>query len=557
MRDFRIPILAIVGRPNVGKSTFFNRVSGSKLQVVEDEPGITRDRAYSYIDTYEIPFYMVDTGGIERNSTDELKDQVYKQAMSAVEEADLVLFFVDSKDGVQTADEEVLNILRTSGKPFILIANKCDGKELETLTAEFYSLGVEEVIPCSALHGRGVSEVITACLSRLDNFAELHLYFEEQEKIRKEITQNFEEKFKRGEEELVEASSWFEDIEGEKQADSYTKVEVSSRVTEFPPVFNPDEGLDYSDYEKDFSLLPLPKELDDLEYEIDEEEEDDTAIEIEEPKIETIRVAIIGRPNVGKSTLLNALLGTDRAITSAIAGTTRDSIHEKMTVNSQEFELIDTAGMRKKGRIGDVVEKYSVLRSLRAIGDCDVAVVVLAADEGPTEQDAKIVGLAHDQGKGIIIVVNKWDLASKDHTAVKDFEEKVKETFKFIPYAPMIFISAQKGRRVTRILDAAATVAIERTKRVSTTALNKLLRQNITRVQAPVVRGRQLKLFYAAQVDTSPPRFMLVFNYPKQAHFSYLRFIKNVIRDKYGFSGTDIKLVTRKRGVGSGKQMDN
>ena len=284
-------------------------------------------------------------------------------------------------------------------------------------------------------------------------------------------------------------------------------------------------------------------------------EEEVVPEEITEAEIPVIRIAIIGRPNVGKSTLLNAITRKDRAITSPVAGTTRDSIHEMVEFEGQNFELIDTAGMRKKGRIGDAIERYSVLRSLRAISECDVALVVLDAEDGPTEQDGKIVGLAHDQGKGIVIVVNKWDVVEKDHTSVKEFEARIRDEFKFSPYAPLFFISAKTGRRVNRPLEAALEVAKARRMRIGTHALNHLLKRELPRANAPTFRGRKLKLYYAAQVDVAPPRFMLVMNYPKEAHFSYLRFIKNVIRDRYGFSGTDIKLVTKRRSGGPDKRL--
>jgi GTP-binding protein len=544
--NIRIPIIAVVGRPNVGKSTFFNRVVGSKKAIVEDEPGITRDKNYASVEGFSIPFYLIDTGGIDTTEGDELQLETRKQAISAVEEADSVIFLVDGRAGVQPADEDVLNILRSKEVPFVVVTNKCDGIELESLTADFYTLGVPEVLACSALHNRKVVETIEEVLGRLPTYNALMTYQKERELVEKEVAAKFESRLKEGKEELLEAEGWFA-LEEEGRAELLEKVDVTDQVDYFPPVFTPGEGVDEVDYEKEYATLPVPR------HEVEEDDGPEGDFEVpteEESKVGIIRTAIIGRPNVGKSTLLNALVGKNCSIVSSIAGTTRDSIHEMFEYGGETFELIDTAGMRKKGRIGDTVERYSVLRSLRAITECDVAVVLLSAEEGPTDQDAKIVGLAHDQGKGIVLVVNKWDAIEKDHTSVKKFEQNIRDTFKFVPYAPLIFISAKNGRRITRVLDEALGVAIARTKRVTTMRLNQMLRKEITRVPAPVERGRQLKLYYAAQVDVAPPRFMLVMNYPKQAHFSYLRFIKNVIRDKYGFSGTDIKLVTKKRGGG-------
>jgi GTPase len=547
--DIRIPIIAIVGRPNVGKSTFFNRVLGESRAVVEDQPGVTRDRNYGLVEGYRIPFYLVDTGGFEKKSRDELQELTSKQALLAVEEADAILFLVDSKNGIHPGDEEVIQVLREHNKPFTVIANKCDGKELEQYSAEFYQLGVDSVSPCSALHGRGVSIIIEGILETLPNFEKISIFFEEQKAKEEKIKAELEDAWKQGEIEMASAEEWFDDNTDAIAEERREKKVIVGLEDNFPPVFDPESGEDASRYEETHAYLPAPRSLRNAESgDEDGDAEDEVEINIE--VLPLIRVALIGRPNVGKSTILNALTGEERSITSSVAGTTRDSIHEVLTFDGQQYELIDTAGMRKKGRIGDSVERYSVLRSMRAITDCDVAVVVLDAVEGPSEQDARIVGLAHEEGKGLVLVVNKWDLIEKDHTSVKTFEEKIRDEFKFVPYAPLYFISGKTGKRVHKILQAAKEVAIDRRKRVTTRALNKLLRKELPRASTPSYRGRQLKLYYAAQVDIAPPRFMLVMNYPKQVHFSYLRFIKNTIRDHYGFSGTDIKLVTRKRGGG-------
>lgn len=546
-----IPILAIVGRPNVGKSTFFNRVAGEKVAVVEDQPGVTRDRNYAYIDSFSVPFYLVDTGGFEKESLDSIQQQVSKQAVAAVEEADIIIFMVDGLVGLHPGDEDVLEVLRRHDKPFCVVANKCDGKELEMLVADFYQMGVDQVLSCSALHGRGVKPLIEEIVIKLPFYEQLINSLKDQSLKEEMIQAELEQEYKKGFAELEEAEDWFQD-DKESTHDRLTeKSIVELDDDDFAPVFDPESGEDEAEYEQEYVLLPIP----DSRGASDEIELEETSEDIHENIPSLVRVAIIGRPNVGKSTLLNAITRKDRAITSPVAGTTRDTIHEMVEYEGQRFELIDTAGMRKKGRIGDAIERYSVLRSLRAISECDVALVVLDAEAGPTEQDGKIVGLAHEQGKGIVIVVNKWDAVEKDHTSVKTFETRIKEEFKFIPYAPLFFISAKSGRRVNKPLEAALLVAKERRKRIATNSLNTLLKRELPRANAPHYHGRKLKLYYAAQVDVAPPRFMLVMNYPKEAHFSYLRFIKNVIRERYGFSGTDIKLVTKKRSGGPSKRV--
>ena len=317
----------------------------------------------------------------------------------------------------------------------------------------------------------------------------------------------------------------------------------------FAPVFVPGdvEAEAAADrYDRANRLLPVPE----AEPKADDDDDLDDAGESapQEPmKIGNIKVALIGRPNVGKSTLLNTLTGEQRAITSPIAGTTRDSINMELVRDGQKFTLIDTAGLRKKARIGDRLEQYSVLRSLRAITECDVAVVVLDASTGPSEQDAKIVGLAHEEGKGIVLVVNKWDLLEKDHLSVKAFEQNIRDVFKFTPYAPLLFISAMSGRRCPRVIEAVTSVAYSRAKSITTYQLNKVLTRAIKRKNPPIVRGRPIKLFFGTQVENCPPRFVLFFNYPESVHFSYLRYLKNCLREAFGFEGTDIKLVCRKR----------
>lgn len=564
--DMRIPIIAIVGRPNVGKSTFFNRILGEKRAVVEDTPGVTRDRNYGLSEAYRIPFYIVDTGGYEKDSEDELQRYTSEQALLAVEEADAIIFMVDLKSGVQPGDEEVISVLRNFNKPFSVVANKCDGIEHETFASEFYQLGVDSVHTCSALHGRGVSIIIEGILETLPDFERLYSFFEEQKENEAKLKEALDEEWKKGNIQIEQAEDWFEEDSINYHQSKKNKTVIDEEHINFSPVFDPEEdsinsdGIDKAaaEYDKAYAVLPSPvnrsnfnKNSESLSeitnFIINEDFDSPVHDEVKDEPIPCIRIALIGRPNVGKSTILNSLTGYKRAITSSIAGTTRDSIHEIINYQEQQYELIDTAGMRKKGRIGDQIEKYSVLRSMRAISECDVAVVVLDAVEGPSEQDAKILGMAHDQGKGIVLVVNKWDLVAKDHTSVKKFEESLREEFKFVPYAPIYFISGLTGKRVNKILEASKAVALSRKRRVGTRNLNTLLRRELPRASTPSYRGRPLKLYYAAQVDVAPPRFMLVLNYPKEVHFSYLRFIKNTLRDNYGFEGTDIKFVMKKR----------
>jgi GTP-binding protein len=317
------------------------------------------------------------------------------------------------------------------------------------------------------------------------------------------------------------------------------------RAPSFAPVFIPEKDGDEERYDKSHRLAEivyLPEQVDEVW------EAEDGTLAVDGPEtIKEVRVAIIGKPNVGKSTLLNTLVGETRAITSDIAGTTRDSLDIQFEYDEQQYVLTDTAGLRKKARVSDEIERYSTLRSLRAISDADVAVLLIDASEGPTDQDAKIASLAHDQGKGLVIVINKWDLVEKDHRTAHEFKQRVKEEFKFAPYAPLIYTSALSGRRCVKILPEVRKIALSRLKRISTGKLNKLLQEKLRRVSPPSYRGVPLKLYYANQVDVAPPRFALFFNQPKGVHFSYLRFIKNSIREGFAFEGTDIKLMTRKQ----------
>ena len=540
----RTPIFAIVGRPNVGKSTLFNRIIGKRRAVVEDVAGVTRDRNYALVESYAFPFYLVDTGGFEADSSDDLQMLVSEQARLAAEEADVVFAVFDGKAGCQPGDEDVVNLLRQIDKPIHFLVNKCDGVEQAILAADFYALGLEELHTVSALHGQGVKELVENSLRSLPGYESLCASIAARKASEADAAiqaaQQRESFF--AEEEALQESN-VPSVAGNLQLSP--ELEHEPEDIDFPPVFIPGENEKTPEaYLRENRLLDLvPRGARDLPL-VSEPEPVKTYLP---DSIECVRVALVGRPNAGKSTLLNTLVGEQRAITSPVAGTTRDPLDWPITRDGQKYLLVDTAGLRKKARIGDKVERYSSMRSLRAITECDVAVVLIDAVRGPSEQDAKIIGLAHDEGKGIVIVVNKWDLIEKDHKSVQNFKNKVRDTFKFSTYAPIVFSSALTGRRCPKVIEAVREVAYNRRKEVSTRALNQVLQRAMKRRSAPVVRGRPVKLFYASQIDTGPPRFVLFFNYPESVHFSYLRFLKNSIRDAFSFPGTDLKLVCRKR----------
>jgi GTP-binding protein len=439
------PIVAIVGRPNVGKSTFFNRLIGQRKAIIADVPGTTRDRLYGDTDWNGRVFTVVDTAGLLYQEEDEnaplaeISRHVRAQAELAIAEADVIIFLVDAVDGLTTADTEVGEALRQTYKPVILAANKADNNERAHNAVEFYALNLGEPIPMSAYHGLGTGDV-------LDRVAE---------------------------------------------------------------------------------LLPV----------VEEEEED-----------ERIRIAIIGRPNVGKSSLLNKLLGHDRSIVSAVPGTTRDSIDTPLDVDGAQVLLIDTAGIRRRGKVERGIEKYSVLRAMRAVERADVALLLIDAEEGVTAQDTHIAGMILEQLKGVAILVNKWDLIAKDNDTFNAFTRHVREQFNFIPYAPLLFVSALTGQRVDKILPLALEIAQERQRRIPTSELNTLLREAVyDHPPTAVHKGAHLRIYYATQPQVAPPVFLFFANNAEEIHWGYERYLENRIRDKYGFTGTPIKIVFRSR----------
>lgn len=433
------PLVAVVGRPNVGKSTLFNAIVNKRISIVEDIPGVTRDRIYFDAEWLNKEFTMIDTGGIEfvTAGSHVIPKMMRLQAQLAIEEADVILFVVDGKTGIVPADEEVANILRSSGKPVILVVNKIDSQAQEANIYEFYNLGIGDPIGISAKNLMNLGDLLD------------------------DVVKNF-----------------------------------------------PDAGTT-------------------------ESEED------------TIHVALIGRPNVGKSSLTNALLGQERVIVSDVAGTTRDSIDTHWTHGDQKFVLIDTAGMRRKAKIDAPVERYSIVRSLRSVDRADVVVLVLDATDGVTEQDKKIAGYAHEAGKGMIIVVNKWDLIEKDDKTTNKFTEDIYDEMGFLQYAPILFASALTKQRIHRLADMIKFVSEQQHMRISTSVLNQVLSDAQSVNPVPSRNGRVPKIYYMTQASVKPPTFILFVNEPELIHFSYMRFLENRIRESFGFEGTPIRLILR------------
>lgn len=433
-------ILAIVGRPNVGKSTLFNTLAGEKISIVEDHPGVTRDRIYADVTWLNHSFSMIDTGGIEMDSKDKMLKHMREQADIAIDTADVILFLVDVRQGLVDADFKVADMLRKSGKPVILVVNKVDNFEKYMPDVyEFYNLGIGDPHPISAASKLGIGDMLDAVMELFDL-----------EKI--------------------------------------------------------------------------------------EEEEDDR------PKI-----AIVGKPNAGKSSLINNLLGENRVIVSDVAGTTRDAIDTEIVYNGTEYVFIDTAGLRRKSKIKENIERYSIIRTVAAIERSDVVILMIDAMEGVSEQDAKIAGIAHDRGRGLIIAVNKWDAIEKDNHTVKEYTKKVRDILSFVPYAEIIFISALTGQRTKKIFDLLETVIENHAMRIQTGVLNEILMEAVALQQPPSDKGKRLKLFYMTQVSTKPPTFVLFVNKKELMHFSYQRYIENRIRDTFGFMGTPIRIFIRER----------
>lgn len=435
------PIVAVVGRPNVGKSTLFNVLAGSRISIVKDTPGITRDRIYADVNWLNYNFTLIDTGGIEPDSQDIILSQMRQQAQIAIDTADVIVFMVDVKQGLVDADSKVADMLRRSKKPVVLVVNKVDSYEKMMLDVyEFYNLGIGEPMAISAANQQGIGDML--------------------DKV----------------------------------------VEYFPKVSE-------------------------------------ENEEED----------ERPRIAIVGKPNVGKSSIINKLIGEDRLIVSDIAGTTRDAVDASVTYHGKEYIFIDTAGLRRKNKIKEELEQFMIVRTVSAVERADIVILVIDAVEGVTEQDAKIAGIAHDRGKGIIIAVNKWDAIEKDDKTVYRFSEKVRQILSFMPYAEICFISAQTGQRLGKLYELIDMVEQNQSLRVATGVLNEIMTEAVALQQPPTDKGKRLRLYYITQVSVKPPTFVIFVNDKNLMHFSYQRYIENKIRDTFGFKGTPLHFIIRER----------
>ncbi len=436
----RKPVVAVVGRPNVGKSTLFNALAGEMISIVKDTPGITRDRIYADVTWLNTNFTLIDTGGIEPDSKDIILSQMREQAQMAIDTADVILFMTDVKQGLVDADAKVADMLRRSHKPVLLIVNKVDNFDKYMADVyEFYNLGIGDPVPISAANRLGIGDMLDQVL---EHFSQENL----------------------------------------------------------------------------------------------EEEED-----------ERPRIAIVGKPNVGKSSIINKLIGENRVIVSDIAGTTRDAIDTEVVHNQKEYIFIDTAGLRRKNKIKEELERYMIVRTVMAVERADVVVLVIDADEGVTEQDAKIAGIAHERGKGVIIAVNKWDLVEKDDKTIYRFTEKVRNVLSYMPYAELIFISAKTGQRLSKLYDLIDTVIENHALRIGTGVLNEIMTEAVALQQPPSDKGKRLRLYYITQVSVKPPTFVIFVNDKELMHFSYTRYIENRIREAFGFRGTPLKFIIRER----------
>ena len=434
------PIVAIVGRPNVGKSTLFNALAGKKISIVKDTPGVTRDRIHTDVDWLDHKFTMIDTGGIEPDSNDIILSQMREQAQIAIDTADVIIFMTDVKQGLVDSDAKVADMLRRSHKPVILVVNKVDNfNKMMADVYEFYNLGIGDPIPISASQRSGLGDMLDKVVSY---FADLNL----------------------------------------------------------------------------------------------EQEEDDRP-----------RIAIVGKPNVGKSSIINKITGESRVIVSNIAGTTRDAIDTDVKWNGKDYVFIDTAGLRRKSKVKEEIERYSIIRTVTAVERADVVIIVIDAVEGVTEQDAKIAGIAHENGKGIIIAVNKWDAIEKNDKTVYEYTNKVRDILSFMPYAEIMFISAKTGQRLPKLFDMIDFVIANHAMRIETGVVNEIMAEAVALQQPPSDKGKRLKLFYMTQVSTKPPTFVLFVNKKELMHFSYQRYIENRIRDTFGFMGTPIRIFIRER----------
>lgn len=438
------PIVAIVGRPNVGKSTLFNTLAGEDISIVKDTPGVTRDRIYADCSWLDMNFTLIDTGGIEPDSRDVILAQMREQAQVAIDTADVIIFIVDVRQGLVDSDSKVADMLRRSGKPVVLAVNKVDSfQKFGNDVYEFYNLGIGDPVPVSAASRLGIGDLLD------------------------EVTKHF------------------------------------------------------------------------------------TADQLENVEDDRPRVAIVGKPNVGKSSLINKLVGEERVIVSDVAGTTRDAVDTEVVHNGTEYVFIDTAGLRRKSKIKEDLERYSIIRTVSAVERADIVILVIDAVEGVTEQDAKIVGIAHDRGKGIIVAVNKWDAVEKNDKTIYEYTKKIQDTLAFMQYAEILFISAVTGQRLNKLFDLIDVVRQSQNLRVATGVLNEIMTEAVAMQQPPSDKGKRLKLFYMTQVAVKPPTFVVFVNDKQLMHFSYVRYLENKVREAFGFRGTSLKFIVRER---SGKE---
>ena len=511
----RLPVVAIVGRPNVGKSTLFNRIARRRISIVEDLPGVTRDRLYAHANWDDYRFTLIDTGGFEPEPDDRIFQAVREQTRLAIEEADVIILVVDARAGTTPADRDVASELRRSGRPVFIAANKADSPKQADFAAEFYELGIADVRPISAEHGLGVSDLMEAVFEKLPG-----------------------ELVAASEEALLE----WERERAEKESDDALDRVLREAEAELDPDLDPDVG---PDSEGDGFT-----DEDGFDADVSEQ----AAAEPTSQMPEVLRISVIGRPNAGKSSLVNKLLGEERHLVSDIPGTTVDAVDSFLEFGGTRFRLIDTAGIRRKRSISLQMEKYAVVSALKGLDRCDVAFFLIDPIEGLTEQDLKVAAFAHDKGKGVVIVVNKWDLARAQGLRADEVTERIRERTPFLAYAPIRFVSAKTGRRVFDLLDSATDVAREYFTRIPTGALNRVLRAAVDAHPPPVHKGKRVKLYYAAQVRVGPPTFVVATNHPQGVHFSYRRFVQNRVRDAFGFKGTPLRIFYRQRGDEAGRQ---
>jgi GTP-binding protein len=508
-----LPVLAIVGRPNVGKSTIFNRFVGKRQAIVEDRARTTRDRMYGDMEWNGRRFVLVDTGGLEVDTDDPIEIRVQEQARLAIREADVILFVVDAVTGLTPADQEAAELLRTAKAPVLVAVNKVDNTQREADAAEFWSMGWEETYSISASHGRGTGDLLDAIVWALPPETDAEVARKKREE---------------------EADEWAREVDAGR-LEPYVVGDLGNAV-------DPSEDEEAEDAELDRfeGGQAAGGEI---------EARWDAAIEAESDDVQAA-VAFVGRPNVGKSSLLNSLLGEDRAIVSEVPGTTRDAVDTTLEWGRSEIVLIDTAGIRRRGKVanGPAAEKYSTLRSLRAIARADVAVLVIDAVEGLTAQDAHVAGYVVEEGKGLVIAVNKWDLVEdKTDRTFAQYTEWIRSEVPFLDFAPIVSISAKTGQRVGKVLELAIDIWGERRKRIATGELNRVIRAAVERQTPPVVKGRRPKVFYGTQAAVAPPTFVFFANDAALIHFSYRRYLENRLREEFGFDGTPIKLVFRDR----------